>query len=150
MHSHYEIAADLILVGCVKSKLSSTAAARDLYNSPLWRRRRAYAERAGVPWYILSAEHGLLDPETRIAPYDLALSDLPAVKRREWSKRVFNDLAARVKVLRGTTIEVHAGKSYIESGLGARLRDSGATVRRPLERVPGIGQQLRWYAERLT
>ena len=51
---------NLILVGCVKSKRSHTSAAQDLYNSRLWCCRRAYAERAGVPWYILSTKHGLL------------------------------------------------------------------------------------------
>ena len=82
----------LILVGGVKSKHNHTSAAQDLYNSRLWRCRRAYAERSGFPWYILSAKHGLLAPETKIAPYDLALADLPAAERRAWSRRVLDDL----------------------------------------------------------
>ena len=40
---------NLILVGCVKSKHSHTSAAQDIYNSRLWRCRRAYAERSGFP-----------------------------------------------------------------------------------------------------
>jgi hypothetical protein len=45
---------DVVLVGCVKTKLSHAAAARDLYISPLFRKQRAYAEGSGSPWFILS------------------------------------------------------------------------------------------------
>ena len=148
-HAPNETVVSLILVGCVKSKLSSTTEAKDLYDSPLWRCRRAYAEQSQVHWYILSAKHGLLAPETRIAPYNLALSDLPVAERRAWSKRVLDDLTARVAVLRGRTMEIHAGKSYVEYGLENGLQEAGAVVRRPLAHVVGIGLQRAWYAERL-
>jgi len=36
--------ADIILVGCVKTKRTVPSAARDLYASPLFARRRAFAE----------------------------------------------------------------------------------------------------------
>ena len=55
--------ADLLLVTCVRSKQSQPAAAKDLYVSPLFRMERAYAEQAGVPWYILSAEYGRAAPD---------------------------------------------------------------------------------------
>ena len=51
----------LVLVGCVKTKRAARSAAKNLYDSPLWH-CRPYAERLSVPWYILSALHGLLDP----------------------------------------------------------------------------------------
>ena len=139
----------LILVGCVKSKCGAPSAARDLYDSPLWRCRRAYAERSGVPWYILSARHGLLAPETVIAPYDLALTDLRAADRRVWSRRVLDDLAAKAPALRGTTIEMHAGKAYADYGLKDGLHQAGAEVYRPLAHMAGIGAQCAWYAERI-
>ncbi len=139
----------LILVGCVKSKCDAPSAAKDLYDSPLWRSRRAYAERSGVDWYILSAKHGLVDPEKTIAPYNLALTDLRAAERRTWSQRVLDDLAARVPVLRGSTIEIHAGKAYADFGLEDGLCMAGAKVRRPLAHTPGIGAQIAWYAEQL-
>ena len=52
-----------VLLGCVSQKRDSPAPAKDLYRSQLWRRRRAYAEASGRPWMILSALHGLVDPE---------------------------------------------------------------------------------------
>ena len=142
--------ANLILIGCVKSKKSHASAARDLYNSPLWRYRRAYAEQSGFPWYILSAEHCLLAPETEISPYDLALSDLSADKCRTWSQCVLDELRKEFPLLQGRIIDIHAGKRYVEYGLETGLIDAGAIVRRPLKGVAGIGPQCRWYRDQLA
>lgn len=149
MRSRKEALKKLILVGCVKSKRCAPSAAKDLYDSPLWRYRRAYAERSGVDWYILSAKHDLLDPEKMIAPYNLALTDLRAAERRAWSQRALDKLAAKVPVMRGCTIEIHAGAAYAVFGLEEGLRKAGARVRRPLSHIPGIGAQIKWYAEQL-
>ena len=140
---------DLVLVGCVKTKHPTRSAARDLYSSPLWRCRRAYAECLGVPWYILSALHGLLDPDRRIDPYDLALKDLRAEARRAWSARVLDELKRRVPSMRDSLIEIHAGSTYVKHGLEEGLRDAGAEVHRPLARITGVGRQQAWYRERL-
>jgi hypothetical protein len=132
-----------ILVECVKLKLDTTAPAKELYVSPLWRRRREYAERCEGEWMILSAKHGLLDPERRIAPYDVALSDLSANERRRWGRRVISQLEDRLGSLDGTTFEIHAGSPYrraIEAGIVER----GGTVTAPLEGL-GMGEQLAWY-----
>ena len=53
-------AVSVIPVGCVKAKRERPSAARDLYESALFKRRRWYAERRGVPWFVLSAEFGLV------------------------------------------------------------------------------------------
>ena len=140
---------DLVLVGCVKTKHAARSAARDLYSSPLWRCRRACAERLGVPWYILSALHGVLDPDQRIDAYELALTDLRTEARRAWSVRVLAELRRRVPLMRDTLIEVHAGAAYVNHGLGEGLRDAGAAVHRPLARIVGIGRQQAWYRESL-
>lgn len=140
---------DLVLVGCVKTKRAVRSAAKDLYNSPLWHRRRAYAEGLGRPWYILSALHGLLDPDQRIDPYDRALQDLRAEARRTWSARVLNELKCRVPSMRGKLIEIHAGATYVNYGLEEGLRDARAAVHRPLARIVGVGRQQAWYRERL-
>lgn len=140
---------DLVLVGCVKTKHAAPSAAKDLYKSPLWRCRRAYAESLGCPWYILSAKYGLLDPEERIETYDLALKDLRAKCRREWSSRVLDELKRRVPSVRNKVIEIHAGAAYIQYGLEEGLGTAGAVVHRPLARVSGVGRQQGWYQERL-
>src|SRR6266508_6085183 len=60
----------LYLVSCVSEKRSAPSAARDLYVSSLFRKARAFVEAQHAPWFILSAEHGLVHPDTVIAPYD--------------------------------------------------------------------------------
>ena len=140
---------DLLLVGCVKAKREAPSMAKGLYTSPLWRCRRAYAESLGCPWYILSAKHGLLDPDKRIDPYDLALKGLPAKARRIWSARVLDDLKTAVPSLRNKVIEIHAGATYVRYGLEAGLCDAGAAVQRPLARISGVGRQQAWYQERI-
>jgi hypothetical protein len=57
------VGADVVLVGCVKTKLPHAAPARDLYTSSLFRGRRRYAEQTQRPWFILSARWGLLAAE---------------------------------------------------------------------------------------
>src|SRR5699024_2883574 len=82
----------LVLGGCVKGKLDRPARANDLYTSPYFRKMRAYAERLPGPWFILSAEHGLVHPEQRLAPYNWYLADAGAAYRREWGPRVVAQL----------------------------------------------------------
>jgi hypothetical protein len=135
--------ARVVLLGCVKLKLAHRSPARDLYVSPLWNSRRAYAEAAGWPWLILSAKHGVLDPEQSIAPYDVALADLTAIARRAWGKRVVTALRARFASLDGMTFEVHAGAAYREA-IEPGLQELGATMEQPLLGLT-IGRQLSWY-----
>ena len=140
-------ATDLILVGCVKSKVETAAKvrAKDLYDSPLWKCRRKYAERFGRSWHILSAKHGFLDPEKKIGTYDLTMTDMNAAERIDWSNRVFGSIRRKFPDLKGKVVEIHAGKSYAESGLEKKLREAGAIVHRRLKRVRGVGLQCAWY-----
>lgn len=136
----------VILLGCVKLKRASRAPARDLYISPLWCGRRAYAEACGLPWLILSAEHGLVDPEQPLDPYDQALAQLPAAARRAWGAGVVAELVDRYGALDGITFEIHAGEAYraaIERGIG----DAGGQLDVPLRGLP-LGGQLSWYRAR--
>lgn len=137
-------AADLLLVGCVKRKLDRPAPARDLYTSALFRKGRDYAERSGLRWYILSAEHGLVAPESVLAPYDLRLSRTPRAYRREWGERVLKQLNEVASPLAGKVIEIHAGAPYSEA-IRDLLKADGSTVLEPLQGLT-IGRRLAWYA----
>src|SRR3546814_12989825 len=57
-------------------------------SSPWFQKARAYVERQGGAWFILSAKHGLIAPETVIAPYDETLGAMKAGARRLWGARV--------------------------------------------------------------
>ena len=74
------------LVSCGKRKQSTSAPARDLYTSALFRESRAWAEVNCDAWYILSAQHGLLNPATHTAPYERTLNTLTALERLRWLK----------------------------------------------------------------
>lgn len=135
--------ADLLLVTCVKEKLPKPAAAKDLYISPLFRKERVYAETTGLPWFILSAEHGLVDPDEWLAPYERYLPDTPATYRRAWGRWVAERLELLAGPLAGRAIEIHAGSSYIDP-LHGPLTDKGATILQPLAGLT-MGQRLAWY-----
>jgi hypothetical protein len=140
------VASRVILLGCVKLKVDHRAASKDLYRSPLWKGRRAYAEAGGHPWMILSARHGLVDPEQPLAPYDLALTDLDSRAQRAWGERVADALERRFGDLTGAVFEIHAGDAYrraVEPGVLAR----GGRLEAPLRGLP-LGSQLAWYASR--
>ena len=134
-------APDVVLVGCVKTKRTTGAEARDLYVSALFDKRRRYAESTDKPWYILSALHGLIRPETLIEPYDVYLASQPSDYRRAWGEWVAVHLQRQEGELRGRAIEIHAGSAYVEACRGP-LERRGATIRTPLSGL-GMGQQLR-------
>ena len=136
----------LLLVACVKEKLTVPAAARDLYVSPLFKKEREYAERAGLPWFILSAEHGLVVPDEWLSPYERYLPDTPPSFRRAWGTWVIERLELLTGSLDGRTIEVHAGATYVDALRGA-LASKGASVFEPLAGL-GMGQRLAWYGAR--
>ena len=111
----------IVLIQCTKTKREERAAARDLYDeSAYFRDYRDYAETFGDEWYILSAKHGLLHPETEIAPYDeRGLSEGQAVEIAE-------SLAGRVGP--NTTIELLAGMDYTDPLVPELERQTDADV----------------------
>jgi hypothetical protein len=134
---------DVVLVGCAKQKRVTAAPAQDLYTSPLFRKSRAYAESTGVPWFVLSAKHGLVGPETVLEPYDVTLSRTSREYRREWARRVARQLDEACGSLDGRSIEIHAGAAYT-TALRALLESRGAVVAEPLQGLRQ-GERLAWY-----
>jgi hypothetical protein len=59
----------------VKTKTDLPMPVRELFISPVFRKRRRYAEASERPWFILSAEYGLLKSDTVVAPYGTYLPD---------------------------------------------------------------------------
>lgn len=136
--------ADLILLGCVSQKGTQPVPARDLYISPLWRKRRSYAETTGKPWMILSAEHGLVDPDEVVAPYGRYLESQPRQYREHWSHSTAEAVIGAAREMEAKTIELHAGSTYLDYGFISALERAGFSVTRPLLGLR-IGEQLAWY-----
>lgn len=47
-----------------------------------------------MPWFILSAEYGLLEPDAEVEPYERTLNTMSVSDRREWARRGFQPLKA--------------------------------------------------------
>jgi len=81
------------LVSCVKSKKDEPATPKALYTSDYFQKMRAYAEQHHDDWWILSAKHGLLDPDgDPIKPYDETLSGAKKARKQEWAEMVVEQL----------------------------------------------------------
>ena len=133
----------LSLVSCVSMKRSQPCRARDLYTSPWFVKARDYVEGAKSPWFILSAEHGLLSPDQIVAPYERTLNTMRIEDRRAWAQRV---LGALVPKLGGVDrLVLLAGQKYREFLLPA-LRQACPSVEVPMEGLT-IGRQLQWLTE---
>lgn len=132
------------LVGCVKSKLLQPARAKDLYTSALFRGRRSYVEESCDRWFILSAAHGVVDPEAVLEPYDRTLKHAPIAERRRWAAKVLGMLETQLGDFGPLVFEIHAGAEYRDHGLTAGLIAQGAQVEVPAAGLP-IGRQLSYY-----
>jgi len=134
------------LVSCVKTKRDEPAQPKDLYTSDYFDKMRVYAEQYHDEWYILSAKHGLLDPDGEpIEPYEETLRNYSKAQKREWASRVAGQMRERGLLEAGTTLVIHAGKDYYVELL-PRIEDM--TVEIPTEGL-GIGEKQAWYKERL-
>jgi hypothetical protein len=139
-------ASRVILLGCVKGKLSRPAPAQDLYISDLFRKRRSYAETQPFRWFILSALHGLVRPTQLLEPYDLELKMQPINYRRAWGEKVVDQLEVELGSMSGQIVEVHAGAPYFDA-LRVPLGRRRAVLSTPLSGLRQ-GEQLAWYLDR--
>ena len=128
------------LVSCGKRKQGKSAQARDLYTSALFRKSRAWAEANCDAWYILSAQHGLLDPATHTAPYERTLNVFTTLERLRWAQCVYQQLHEAGLLHSGVEFVWLAGRRYKEH-LGRFLVDYAQAD--PLHGL-GIGKRLRW------
>lgn len=131
----------IALLSCVSKKLQSAAAAKDLYTSPLFKKSFSYAKRQdpdGI--FILSAEHGLLHPDTIIDPYDKTLNRMPVAERKVWASSVIQDLSKYCD-LEEDLFLILAGRKYCEF-LIPHLRN----VENPMSAM-GIGKRLKFLSK---
>jgi hypothetical protein len=135
-----ERARSCYLVSCVGQKAGSARPAKDLYQSDWFVKARRYVESAKAPWFILSAEFGLVRPDAVIPPYERTLNNMGVAERRAWSWRVIEQMKAELPDCE--VIVILAGARYREN-LMAYLRSRAKRVRVPLEGLR-IGEQLSW------
>jgi hypothetical protein len=130
------------LVSCVAVKQPYTTRAADLYVSPWFLKVRELVETTGDPWFILSAEHGLIAPDAIVAPYNRTLNTMPVADRQAWGARVRRQMS--VSLPKVEEIVVLAGMRYREN-IMAWLTSEYTKVTVPMAGLP-IGKQLSWLS----
>lgn len=136
------------LVGCAAAKLQRPAPARELYTSQLFRKSAAYVEAYADRWYVLSAKHHLVAPETVLAPYDVKLgaNSRSSPPIHAWAMIVVEQLRAELaEVSEPITLLVLAGEQY--RTFLVHLAEPTWDVQVPMRGL-GIGQQLGWLTTR--
>ena len=133
------------LVSCVSKKRANRAPARDLYLSDWFSKARNLIEAKGVPWFILSAEHGLVAPDDLLEPYEKTLNTMLASDRRRWAEKVIRQISEKMPKAKSVTFL--AGKRYREF-LENYLRNQGVSVEIPMEGLR-IGEQLAWLSAQM-
>ena len=93
----------VLLIGCGKTKLPHPAPARDLYTGPLFKARRAFAERSGLPWLVFSALHGFVEPDRVLHPYDWRMEQRGKAEREAFGRRCMNALLDKLRNLNKPT-----------------------------------------------
>jgi hypothetical protein len=121
-------------------KKKGTFKAKELYNSPWFHKVLSIVEKMGDEWHIISAEHGLLDPNQIISDYDTTLLKMRKYEREEWAEKVLQKFLPKVKS--GDKVIMLAGKYYREFLEEALIR-KGVTIEVPTKHLT-TGKQLEW------
>ena len=82
----------LVLISCSKSKSfvgDEKKLTKDAYCSPLFLKSKQWAENRGFDYAILSAKHGILEPDEKIGDYDLTLNEITPKQKKQWASEVF-------------------------------------------------------------
>ena len=98
------------LISCAKMKRPGVHAAKDLYASPRFKLAWKYASARYDRVYILSAKHGLLEPERRIRAYDASLNDRTTEERLRWARKVARQIRAVIPPM--AFIDLWCGRAY--------------------------------------
>jgi hypothetical protein len=128
-----------VFVACCEGKLPKGANAKDLYQSDLFKKSRAFAEQKGTDWKILSAEHGVVHPDQYLTPYDKTLNKMKVDEKKKWALNTAKQIAKGMKAGRITILGGVEYRKYLKPQLEAR----GFEVFVPMEGL-NIGQQLNW------
>ncbi len=136
----------IALVSCVKSKQSHATRAGDLYTSALFTKMRKYAQLNASDWYILSAKHGLLHPDTVVEPYELTLNTCGSKERKAWAYLVRDQIHELGLLNSKPSLLWLAGQMYIQH---LRPLLTGCEHIEPMHGM-GIGVRLKWLTEQIT
>ena len=135
-------------MACAKSKRDQPLPAEELYSSELFKKTIRYTRTNYDRWYILSAKHGIVRPDTVLEPYDETLNSKSIMERRIWADKTVKQLLSILPKPTQCLVFFHASATYREF-LSGKLAHAGYHCEAPLEGL-GIGKQLAWYEAHRT
>jgi hypothetical protein len=112
-------------------------AAKDAYTSPYFQKNKAYAQKIGDHWMVLSAKYGFLEPDTKIEKYNVSF------KKKKTNPITCEELKKQVihmRLDRFDEIIVLGGKEYLQATEEA-FRDMDCTISAPFKGLP-IGKRM--------
>lgn len=132
----------LVNIGIVqagKTKRQEATRARDLYTGSLFVASRRWAETRMDDWVILSAEHGVLDPDAIVSPYCKSLRSLNLRERVAWGKVAADSITRRYRGM-ATLLHCVASDSFVE------LLDPfiDRLLLCPVAKL-NMGERIRWF-----
>jgi hypothetical protein len=139
---------EVALVGCGKRKkgVQQGWPAHELYTGMPFRLAYNHAKETADDVHILSALHGLVDPNSMLTPYDFSMVQLAPSKHLAWGRKVLDDLKVAYPMVR-LKIVFYAGEQYIRPIMRA-IHDEAAywTFENPLEGLD-LYQRIRWFKD---
>lgn len=130
----------IYIVQCVKTMSGRRGAAKDMYASPYFKKCRRHVEERGGLWFILSAKHHLLEPDTPISPYQKALDDMSLSELREWGREAVRQMKERLPT--AERVVFLCGAKY-ECEVLDWLQSRYPEVEAPLQ-GKRIGERMQW------
>lgn len=92
----------IFVIGCGRHKKKKPTPAKDLYTSDRFKRSKSIASNVGSSFFVLSAKHGLLQPDQLVEPYDVDICTLDAEIKSQWARKVLealSDLSNGAKII---------------------------------------------------
>jgi len=142
------------IVGCGSQKLELSGdkgpvAISRLYTSNYFELKREYAAVCCDEYLILSAKHGLVQPDFCVTDgYDLTVSDFNTTALSQWVSDISFELRRIAGHHPGETLVMLAGQDYLEP-LKSTLTHLPNKVEYPFEDTDGIGEQMGWLKDQI-
>lgn len=119
--------ADVLLLASDGERVLVPAPAREIYRDEGFQRARLRAQNRGTTWFVLSSEHGLLEPGEWVSPDFRSLGELTPQFRHVWAQWVLARLESLDEPVAGRRVHVVAPEAFV-GPLAAVLQDAGAEV----------------------
>jgi len=138
--------ANICLVSCTSKKQLGKHKACDLYMKSRWFEKARPLAEYYDKWFIISAEHYLVDPEEEIGFYKKTLKEMKKPERIQWAEKVLSSLLPCLT--KGDTITIYAGNTYREF-IEPKLKEIRFQVTVPLKGISGLEIQRKKLEEAL-